>query len=115
MMVYDRNQFSGLHKSKFVKAVNAEGVGISEGYGKSNLSGQVERHLNSRAFRSVFSNERLKKYRRENHCPHNDHTADETGLWIGQRAFLGTRKDMEDVAEAVAKIQQSAPQLVGKI
>jgi dTDP-4-amino-4,6-dideoxygalactose transaminase len=115
MMVYDKKHFSGLHKSKFAKAVNAEGIGVSEGYGKSNLSGQVETHLNSPAFQSVFSKARLDRYRKENHCPQNDHTAEETGLWIGQRAFLGTKTDMEDIAEAMAKIQKSAEQLVGKI
>ncbi len=115
MMVYDKDHFSGLHKREFVKAVNAEGIGVSVGYGKSNLSGQVEAHLNSRAFQSIFSRERLEKYREENHCPQNDHTAEETGLWIGQRAFLSEKKDMDDIAEAMLKIQKSSALLVGKI
>lgn len=115
MMVYDKDHFSSLHKSKFVQAVNAEGIGVSEGYGKSNLSGQVEAHLSSRGFQSMFSRKRLDSYRKANHCPQNDHTAEETGLWIGQRAFLGTKKDMEAIAEAMSKIQRSAAQLVGKI
>jgi dTDP-4-amino-4,6-dideoxygalactose transaminase len=115
MMVYDKTQLNGLHKSKFVKAVNAEGIGVSEGYGKSNLSGQVESHLNSRAFRAVFSEERLNSYREENCCPQNNRAAEETGLWIGQRAFLGTKRDMEDIAEAMSKIQQNSADLAGKI
>jgi len=115
MMSYEKSYFSGLHKSQFAKAVNAEGIAVSGGYGKSNLSGQVENHLNSRSFQSVFSKSRLEKYRKENHCPQNDHIAEETGLWMGQRAFLGTRGDMEDIAEAMAKIQKSAAQLVGKL
>jgi dTDP-4-amino-4,6-dideoxygalactose transaminase len=115
MMVYNKAGFSGLNKSKFVKAVNAEGIGISQGYGKSNLSGQVASYIHSRAFRAAFSKERLEAYEKANHCPQNDHTAEETGLWIGQRPFLGTRKDMEDIAEAVAKIQRNSGDLVGKI
>jgi dTDP-4-amino-4,6-dideoxygalactose transaminase len=115
MMSYDKKHFSGLHKSQFAEAVRAEGIPVSGGYGKSNLSGQVERHLNSRSFRSVFSKERLERYRKENQCPQNDHIAEETGLWMGQRVFLGSRKDMEDIAEAMAKIQRNALQLKDKV
>jgi dTDP-4-amino-4,6-dideoxygalactose transaminase len=115
MMVYDKVHFGGLHKSKFVKALNAEGISVGQGYGKSNLSGQVEHHVNSSGFQTVFSKERLEAYRRENHCPQNDHTAEEAGIWMGQRPFLGPKKDMEDIAEAIAKIQRSAADLVGKI
>ena len=39
----------------------------------------------------------------------------ETGIWMGQRPFLGPKKDMEDIAEAMAKIQKNSADLVGKI
>jgi hypothetical protein len=32
-------------------------------------------------------------------------------VWIVQTMLLGTRRDMEDIAEAVRKVQASAPQL----
>ena len=115
MMTYDKEHFGGLHKTKFVKAIRAEGIPVGVGYGKSNLSGQVEHHLNSSGFQKVFSKERLDAYRRENHCPQNDHTAEETGIWMGQRSFLGPKKEMEDIAEAMVKIQRSSADLVGKI
>jgi len=60
----------------------------------------------------VFSRERLEKYRKENHCPANDKVCSETGLWLGQSVLLGTRKDMEDIAEAIVKIQKNSAELI---
>jgi len=62
-----------------------------------------------------FSKERLDNYRKNNHCPVNDDIATETGLWLGQEIFLGSRKDMEDIAEAIARVHQASDQLVGRI
>ena len=114
-MIYDKKHFNGLHKSQFAKAVGAEGIGIGAGGSKGNLTPQIEYHLNSREFKSVFSKKRLDKYRKENHCPVNNHIAEEASLSIGHRAFLGPKKDMEDIAEAAAKIQRNSADLVGKI
>ncbi len=36
----------------------------------------------------------------------------ETGLSLGQRVFLGTKKDMEDIVVAIKKIQKFSGQLL---
>ena len=112
MMLYDRNHFNGLPKGKFRQAIRAEGIPISTGYTPLNKQGFIEYHLNSRGFRSVFSKKRLDKYRRENQCPVNDNVCEETGLWMGQTVLLGTKKDMEDIAEAIVKIQKNSEKLL---
>jgi hypothetical protein len=44
-------------------------------------------------------------------CPENDRLCDQ-GVWIVQTMLLGSRKDMDDIAEAIRKVQTGAPQLV---
>jgi hypothetical protein len=63
-------------------------------------------------FKKIFTKERLDKYRKENLCPVNEMIGRETGLSLGQRVFLGTRKDMEDIVEAIVKIQKYASKLL---
>ncbi|HUU29559.1 MAG TPA: DegT/DnrJ/EryC1/StrS family aminotransferase [archaeon] len=115
MMNYDRNHFSGLHKKKFVAALAAEGIEtISTGYGLPPLNKAqfIEKRLNSRSYQAIYSRERLDKYRKENLCPENDKLCEETGLWLYQSVLLGTKKDMEDIAEAIVKIQKNSAKLV---
>jgi len=115
MMSYDRNHFSGLPKGKFVAAMGAEGIQtISTGYSMPQLNKQgfIEKRLSSRAFRNVYSAERLARYRKENECPENDKICKETGIWLYQSVLLGSRKDMEDIAEAIVKIQKNSAKLV---
>ncbi len=112
MMLYDKNHFNGLPKSKFAEAMRAEGIPVSTGYTPLNKQDFIEYHLNSRGFKSAFSKDRLDKYRRENHCPVNDKLCEDTALWMGQTVLLGDKKDMEDIAEAAAKIQKNSAKLL---
>ena len=114
-VIYDKKHFKGLSRSSFAKAAQAERIGIESGYGKANLSDQIEYHLNSRSFNSVFPKERLDNYRKNNYCPANDIVATETGLWMEHMMFLCPRKDMEDIAEAFAKVQKNSAELVKKM
>ncbi|MBN2029530.1 DegT/DnrJ/EryC1/StrS family aminotransferase, partial [bacterium] len=58
------------------------------------------------------SEERIAKYWAENDCPANDQIDEETGLRLGQTTFLGTKKDMEDIAEAIIKVRNHAAELI---
>jgi len=111
-MIYDKKHFNGLPKSRFVESMRAEGIGISGSFRTLNTEPFVEEYLNLRAFQKVFPKERLDKYRKENHCPVNDRIAKETSLSLGQPLFLGTKRDMEDIAEAAAKIQKNSAKLL---
>lgn len=92
MLRYDKAHFNGLPKRKFARAMEAEGIPMRTGYEPLNKEGFIEYRLNSRAFRSVFSRERLESYRKGNRCPENDKICEETGLWLGQYVLLGTKK-----------------------
>ncbi|MBT3384166.1 MAG: DegT/DnrJ/EryC1/StrS family aminotransferase [Prolixibacteraceae bacterium] len=112
-LIYEKEHFKGLPKAKFREAMNAEGIDFGKGI-DSNLHTDpfVETYLNLRSIKKVYSKERLEKYRNEIHCPVNEHIGKETGLSLGQRVFLGTKKDMEDIVTAIVKIQKNASKLL---
>lgn len=111
-MLYNKEQFNGLPRNKFTRAMRAEGIPIRGGCDTLNKDKFVEVYLNSRPFQTQFSKERLTQYRKENHCPANDIIDAETGLRFGQQVFLGTKKDMDDIAAALVKIRKNAAALI---
>jgi dTDP-4-amino-4,6-dideoxygalactose transaminase len=112
-LIYEKEYFKGLSKSKFRQAMDAEGIRFGNGIDSSlHLDPFIETYLNTRSFRKIFSKERLNKYRTENVCHVNETIDKETGLSLGQRVFLGTKKDMEDIVTAIVKIQKHAAELL---
>lgn len=104
---YDPEHFSGMPRSTFIKAMHAEGIPLSGIYPPMNKEPFIDTCLNSRAYRRVYAQERLERYRAENHCPSNDKLC-ATVLGIGQEVLIGTQKDVSDVLEAAAKVQKYA-------
>jgi perosamine synthetase len=112
-LIYDSQYFNGLPKAKFQEAMHAEGIGFGDGI-DSNLHSHrfIETYFNTRAFQKIYPKERLDKYRKENLCPVNEKIGKETGLSLGQREFLGPKKDMEDIVAAILKIQKNSSKLL---
>ena len=48
---------------------------------------------------------------RQVECPEAERLCREESLWIGQSAFLGTKQDMDDIADAFVKVQENAAEL----
>lgn len=113
MFRYEPGAFRGLSRAQFLRALQAEGVPCSGGYSPLNKEPFLEETLNSRAYRRIYTAKRLKEWFERNRCPENDRLCREA-VWLFQSMFLGTRKDMEDIAEAVAKIQKHADPLAKK-
>ena len=112
-LIYEKEYFNGLPKPKFRQAMLAEGIGFGNGIDSSlHLDPFIDTYFNLRAFQKIFPKERLDKYRRENLCPVNEMIGKETGLSLGQRVFLGTKKDMEDIVTAILKIQKNSSKLL---
>jgi len=66
--------------------------------------------LGSRAFKRIYSEKELKEYEERNQCPENDRLCAEA-VWFYQTMLLGTRQDMDQIAEAIRKIQRHAGEL----
>lgn len=112
-LIYEKEYFNDLPKIRFRQAMQAEGIPFGNGIDSSlHRDPFVETYLNARAFQKIFPKERMEKYRKENLCPVNEKIGTETGLSLGQRVFLGTKKDMEDIVAAILKIQKHSARLL---
>ena len=111
MLRYDPAAFTGLPREKFLKALNAEGVPASSGYSPLNTQAFLGTALESRGYQRLFSAARLKQWHQQNDCPQNDQLCSQA-VWFTQNMLLGSRGDMEQMAEAIRKIQAHAGDLL---
>lgn len=103
---YMKEEFNNAPKEKFIRALNAEGIPCSAGYGPQNKEGLIEDTLNSKGFRRLFPEARLKQWREESILPGNDKLCSEA-VTFSQNILLGTRSDMDDIVNAIAKIHKN--------
>jgi dTDP-4-amino-4,6-dideoxygalactose transaminase len=107
MFRYDKAQFADLSRSGFLRALAAEGIPCSGGYGPLYKEPFLKTTLQSRAYRAVYPSERLAEALDRIHCPANDRLCEEA-VWFTQTMLLGPRSDMDQIAEAVRKIHKHA-------
>ena len=110
-MRYDAEAVSGLPRERFIEAVRAEGVPLSSGYKPLNRYPFIENALNSRTYRAVYTKKEVAHWRERNHCPANDRLCRQEGMWLSQPVLLGDKRDMEDIALAMGKVQRHAETL----
>ncbi len=110
MFRYDKEQFAGLPRAKFLQAMNAEGIPSSGGYSPLNKEPFLKNTLESKAYQKIYSKGYIAKWQERNQCPMNDRLCEEA-VWFTQNMLIGGRSDMEQIAEAVRKIQAHAAEL----
>jgi dTDP-4-amino-4,6-dideoxygalactose transaminase len=108
---YIKEEFNNIPKSKFLEALNAEGIPGNGGYSKQNRDGLIDEQLNSRGFKRLFSESRLKQWREENYLPGNDQLCDQAVTFY-QSMLLGSKSDMDDIANAITKIYENRNTLI---
>jgi len=111
MFNYDAGQFASLPRSRFIEALYAEGIRTTAGYQPLYREPFLKNTLQSRAYQAIYSSQRIADYLGNIHCPVNDGLC-ESVVWMTQTSLLGPRSDMDQVAEAVRKIQKQAAKLV---
>jgi perosamine synthetase len=111
MFRYDRNEFSGLHRNKFMEALRAEGVPCSGGYGTMNTDRYVTELANNKHYRKIYGAKAMSQWLDRNQCPQNDKLSEEQGIWFMQNLLLGTKTQMEQVAEGIRKIRKHSAEL----
>ena len=114
MFRYDKNHFAGLSRAGFLKALAAEGVPCSAGYTPLNKQPFLENLLGSRHFKAIYSPARLKQWRERNELPANDQLCREA-VWFTQTMLLAGPSAMDQIAEAIRKIQTHAGDLKAKL
>jgi perosamine synthetase len=110
MWRYDANQFAGLSRDGFLKALRAEGIPASGGYTPLNKEPFLAETLASRGYQRIYDAATLRDWQERNACPHNDRLCSEA-IWLTQNMLLGPRGDMDQIAGAVRKIQTHASRL----
>ena len=107
---YNKAHFNGAPRQRFLAALRAEGIPCSGGYGPQYRDGLIEVALQSKNFTRSFSKARLDQYRRELHYPDNDRLCEEA-VWLSQTLLLGSKRDIDDIASAIAKVAENRDQL----
>jgi dTDP-4-amino-4,6-dideoxygalactose transaminase len=110
MFRYDSERLAGLPRAQFLKAMQAEGIPCSGGYSPLNKEPFLKNTLESRAYRFIYSEKEISGYEARNHCPANDKLCEEA-VWFFQTMLLGSKSDMDQIAEAVRKIHSHAAEL----
>jgi dTDP-4-amino-4,6-dideoxygalactose transaminase len=111
MFRYNPKEFANAPRARFLQALQAEGVPCSGGYTRLNQQAFLKNVLESRPFKAVYSPRRIAEWHERNRCPVNDRLCEEA-VWLTQTMLLGTRSDMDQIAEAVRKIRKQASALV---
>ena len=112
MFRYNKNNFNGLSRDNFIKALNAEGITSGAGYGMINKGSYVTNLAKEKHYLKIYGEKRMKEWLDQTiNCPVNDRLTTEA-VWFFQNMLLGTRQQMEQIADAVKRIQKNAPALV---
>jgi dTDP-4-amino-4,6-dideoxygalactose transaminase len=110
---YKEDEFKGLPREDFLKALRAEGVPCSSGYTPYlNTQPYLQHAFQTKNFKKMYPEEMLdfEKYAERNQCPENDQLCNEA-VWIFQSLLLAEESDMDDIATSIAKIHQNAEKI----
>ena len=111
-MTYRKEHFNNAERSRFLKAIEAEGVSLSP-YIERGLHREpwVENVLKSKVYQKMFSPRRLQQYREELSCPKCDQVCQEMAMIWASGPLLGTRQDMDEIADAILKVYENRDKL----
>ncbi len=106
---YKKEEFSGLTRAQFIKALDAEGIPSSGGYTALNKMPYLKNVLETKNFKLMYQPEMLdyNKFMERNQCPLNDQLCEEA-VWFTQNILLGSKSDMDDIANAIKRIHKNA-------
>ena len=110
MFRYDSGPFAGLPREQFLKALRAEGVPCSGGYKPLNKNPFLKHTFESRSFKKIYSSKEIGQWFERNHMPENDRLCQEA-VWFTQSTLLSSRGDMEQITDAILKVQKFAADL----
>jgi len=101
---YRKEHFNGADRSKFLKALSAEGVSFSP-YIRQGLHREpwIENILSQKVYKKMFSEKRLQKYREEKECPVCDQVCREMAMIWASGPLLGT--------DAILKVYENRDKL----
>lgn len=111
-LTYHKEHFNNADRSKFLKAINAEGIGFG-GYIEQGLHREpwVDHILGLRSYKEMYPAQRLQKYREDLELPQCDLACSRmVSLWASG-TLLGTKADMDHIIDAVMKVYDNRDKL----
>jgi dTDP-4-amino-4,6-dideoxygalactose transaminase len=103
MLRLDGKDF-GAPRGAVLKALQAEGIPCSAGYG---FSLHQQPMFRKKAFGPYLATRKRKLDYRRVACPNSDLICREQGLWIEQHVLLGSQADMDDIVRAFEKVYEN--------
>ncbi|MBP9902311.1 MAG: DegT/DnrJ/EryC1/StrS family aminotransferase [Verrucomicrobiota bacterium] len=103
MLRVDGHEF-GTPRAAVIKALQAEGIPCSGGYG---LSLHHQPLFRNKAFGPYLPKATAKLNYQKTKCPNSDLICREQCIWLEHGIFLGSRSDIDDVARAFEKIHEN--------
>jgi len=111
-MSYRKEHFNDADRSKFLKAVAAEGVGLSPYIAKGlHREPWIEHILGQPVYKKMFSRQRLEEYRRQVPCPVCDQVCKEMVMIWASGPLLADKGDMDNIADAIIKVYENRDKL----
>ena len=110
MFRYDKTRFHDAPRSVFLKALSAEGIPAASGYTPLNTQPFLKNVLSSRGYKRLFPEKVLAEWGERTRCPRNDRLCEEA-VWFTQTMLLAPRSGMDQIADAIRKIQANASSL----
>jgi dTDP-4-amino-4,6-dideoxygalactose transaminase len=112
-MSYHKEHFNNVERSKFLKALAAEGINLSP-YIARGFHGEpwIDEILSLKEYKTMYSPARLKRYREEMIFPNCDLVCNEEMVVLeGSGSLLGSTQDMDDVINAIMKVYENRDKL----
>ena len=109
MFKYNSEEFRGLPRSRFLEALRAEGIPCSPGYTPLHRHRSMLKLAQDPLLSQLYG----KKVDYSTvELPVTERACNEESVWFYQNMLLGTREDMDDIVNAIAKIKENAEELM---
>lgn len=110
---YKKEEFKGMPRNIFLKALKAEGIPCTSGYQTLNNMPYLANAFKTKNYKKMYSADMLdiRKYNERNQCPVNDRLCNEEAVWFGQNMLLTSKADMDDIAKAITRILENADKI----
>lgn len=107
---YDKSQFKGLHRDRFVEAMQAEGIECTPGYVP--LYRERLFYVDPGQYATLDGKPDPRLDYSKLHLAACEHACNEEAVWLYQKLLLGTKEDVEDIVQAIVKIHQHVDELI---
>lgn len=112
---YNSKYFDGIHRDVFIKAMNKEGIPVTQGYTFPIYSNPL--FINKNFFPKrcpvscKFYDKNIDYANFKERCPVAERACYEEAVWLTSNVLLGSKKDMDDIANAIEKIKENIQEL----